>query len=466
MTQASLNLQTLHSQNMSPRLQQAVRLLQLSSMDYELELRTMATKNPFLEIEEQNSAPHPVASDAAVIVPTPEPPLPDTAMPSTQAGSSDAHTAALESTAADIELRPLLRSQANVLPLSARDHVLVCTIIESLDDDGYLREELEDLAVLADLEPAADACEMKTALKLVQSFEPLGVGARSVSECLLLQIQNVDSSLADLMRYIATDYLELLARRDMRGLAQQLQCTVEEVAAACDALRRLDPRPGWCYGKSEVHFLRPDVVASKVNGAWTVQLNPAVVPAIKLNQTYADMYQQHRENKKHAALGAELQEARWAVRNVSLRFSTILSMAQAIAQRQALYLEHGPLGMKPLALSDIAQAIGVHESTVCRVSHNKYMSVDGRLIELKQFFSRSMPMADNKVYSSTQIRALVQEMVAEENPHDPLSDVEIAKRLARQGLTVARRTVTKYRQLLGIPPIEQRRQTTQIAAVR
>lgn len=446
---------------MSPRLQQAVRLLQLSSLDYEQELRTMATKNPFLEIEERSSALHPVASDAAVLVPASERPLPDAAPPSTQASSSEAHTAALETMVADVELRPLLRSQANVLPLSERDHMLVCTIIESLDDDGYLRVELDELATLADLYPTPDACEMSTALKLVQSFDPLGVGARSVSECLVLQIQNTDGSLAEVMRHIATDHLDALARRDIRGLAQQLQRPADEVTAACEALRRLDPRPGWRYGRSDVQFLKPDVVASKVNGEWTVQLNPAVVPAVKLNQTYADLFQQHRENKKHAALGAELQEARWAVRNVSQRFSTILSMAQAIAQRQSLFLEHGPLGMKPLALGDIAQAIGVHESTVCRVSHNKYMAVDGRLIELKQFFSRSMPMADQKVYSSTQIRALVKEMVAVENPEAPLSDVEIAKRLARQGLTIARRTVTKYRQLLDIPPIEQRRQAAQ-----
>ena len=453
--QASLHLR--HSQTMSPRLQQAVRLLQLSSLDYAQELQAMAMKNPFLELEERSLDMGAAANDATVLPAAAERLVRDISPQPVQTGLGDAHTAALETMVADVELRAWLRSQANVLPLSARDHVLVCTVIESLDDDGYLRVGLAELADLAGLHPAADATEMNTALKLVQSFEPLGVGARTVAECLVLQVRNHDSDQAQLLRHIATHHLDLVARRDVSGLSRLLQRTPADIEAACNALRRLDPRPGWRYGKSDVQFLKPDVVATKVNGVWTVRLNQATVPTLQFNQTYADLFQQHREQKKHAELGAELQEARWALRNIQQRFSTILAMTQAIVQRQRQFLEHGPLALKPMALQEIAQAIGVHESTVCRVSHNKYMAVAGRMIELRQFFTRALPMADNQVYSSTQIRALMQEMLAQEDPKAPLSDVEIARRLARQGLTIARRTVTKYRQLLDIPAVEYRR---------
>ena len=205
-----------------------------------------------------------------------------------------------------------------------------------------------------------------------------------------------------------------------------------------------------------MHFLAPDVVVRKLRGKWIAQLNPAVVPRLKLNQVYADLFRRHRD-AQHVELAGHLQEARWAVRNVEQRFSTILMVAEAILKRQYRFLEYGAFAMKPLGLREIADELGLHESTVCRVTNNKYMATPAGVFELKHFFSRAMPMAGGGACSATAIRGVMHELIAAEDPARPLSDVEIAQRLTRQGLTVARRTVTKYRQLLKVPPVERRR---------
>lgn len=460
MTHLSVKLDTRQSEKLTPRLQYAVRLLQLSSLDYEQELHDIAIKNPFLEVEESEplaaalpQAPDETMEDEMQWAPQ-EPPAPSGR--TTQDESHGAQTSALDVMAADIDLRQHLRSQANLLSLSERDRVLVWAVIESLDDDAYLRVDLAEIADMANLDPPADACEMSTALKLVQSLEPAGVGARDVAECLLLQIQNGESLQRELIRRIVTDHLDRLAQGDIAGLARRLECPTAEVEAACDAVRRLDPRPGWRFGKSDVLFIKPDVVARKVRGSWTVQLNPATVPSLTLNRAYAETFLQHRK-AQHAELATCLQEARWALRNAEQRFLTILAVAQAIGRRQHGFFEHGPLAMKPLALREVADEVGVHESTVCRVTHNKYMATPAGLIELKRFFSRPMAMADGGACSPMAVRGLVQEIIGAESPMHPLSDVEVARRLARQGLKVARRTVTKYRQMLNIPAVEQRR---------
>ena len=224
----------------------------------------------------------------------------------------------------------------------------------------------------------------------------------------------------------------------------------------CRQIRQLDPRPGWRFGSHDIHFVTPDVIARKLRGAWGVQLNPAIVPRVRLNRLYADLFQRHRD-AKHSELAAHLQEARWTVRNVERRFSTIVMVAEAILRRQHHFLEYGPLAMKPLGLREIADEVGLHESTVCRVTNNKYMATPAGVFELKYFFSRAMPTASGGSCSATAIRGVMKDMIAAESPGAPLSDVEIARQLARQGLTVARRTITKYRQLLKVPSAEQRR---------
>ncbi len=484
------------NQTLTPRLQQAVRLLQLSSLDFAMEVRQALDKNPFLEHEEgldivgdEGSAAAPEAdgtpaevseetmASAPEVAEAPNPLSPaeaeaaaehDSAWDrdswqsnsSTRNNTGDGETSVIDMVAADVNLRHFLHSQSNVRPLSARDRALVGCVIESLDDDGYLRTPLMELAALADLDPAVDETEMNMALKLVQSFEPSGVGARTVHECLLLQLHVIENvGHREIARQIVTDHLERLALRDCKSLAKTLGRPVEEVEVVCERIRHLDPRPGWRYGSADIHFVTPDVIIKKVRGNWMAQLNPAVVPRVRLNQVYADLFRRHRD-AKHSEMAAHLQEARWTVRNVEQRFSTILAVTEAILRRQYQFLEYGPLAMKPLGLKEIAEEVGLHESTVSRVTNNKYMATPVGVFELKYFFSRAMPTASGGACSATAIRGVIKDMIDAEDHAHPLSDAEIARQLARQGLTVARRTVTKYRQLLKVTPVEQRRQQT------
>jgi RNA polymerase sigma-54 factor len=459
----------------TPRLQHAVRLLQLSSLDFAQEVHDAMGKNPFLEVEDGPTDPtQPLdgAADAAAL-PAASADTPDgdgadgdapyereswhqsSSASRTNTGESD--IGALDLVAADVGLRPHLRSQINMLPLSTRDHALACAVVESLDDDGYLRTDLEELARLSDLEPAVELPEMQIALKLVQSLDPCGVGARSVSECLQLQLGCIDDpTQRELARRIVCDHLDRLAQHDVNALSRSLGSTPAEIEAVCDRIRHFDPRPGWRLGASDVHFVTPDVIVKKIRGKWTATLNRAVIPRVKLNQTYASLFQEHRESR-HSELAAHLQEARWTVRNVQQRFSTILLVAEAILKRQQHFLEFGPMAMKPLGLREIAEELGLHESTVSRVTNNKYMATPAGVFELKYFFSREMTTASGGACSATAIRGVIKEMIEAENPTEPLSDAQIARLLVRQGLKVARRTVTKYRQLLKLAPVERRR---------
>lgn len=480
MTSPALQTRTEHRQHqtLTPRLQHAVRLLQLSSLDFAQEVQEAMGKNPFLEMDETpESTAAPDDREGAAEMPTAQATVVEVPSAASEAdavwerenwqsvggGSSSSASSTgdtdgvMEMVAADVDLRQYLHGQVNVMPLSDRDRALVGAVIESLDDDGYLRLSLEELAVLVEMEPLVDDCEMNTALKLVQSLDPCGVGARSVSECLLLQLECIDDA-GDraLARRIISEQLDKLAHRDIPGLARLLGEEPTRIEAVCERIRHLDPRPGWRFGSSHVHFVVPDVIVRKIRGQWTAQLNPAVVPKVRLNRVYAELFQQHR-NAKHAELAAHLQEARWTVRNVEQRFSTILLVAEAILRRQRHFLEYGPLAMKPLGLREIADEVKLHESTVSRVTNNKYMATPSGVYELKYFFSRAMPTASGGACSATAIRGVIQDMIAGENALDPLSDAEIARQLARQGLTVARRTVTKYRQMLKVPAVERRR---------
>jgi RNA polymerase sigma-54 factor len=278
-----------------------------------------------------------------------------------------------------------------------------------------------------------------------------------VAECLLLQMPAIDCpDMRRLAGAVIRKHLKLLAARDVAGLARQLGESPARMEAVCDSIRRLDPRPGWRMGSSQVNYVVPDVVAKKIRGVWTVQLNPAVVPRVRLNQVYAQLFQRHR-TAQNAELGVHLQEARWTMRNVEQRFSTILDVAEAIVKRQKNFLEFGAMAMKPLGLREIAEEVGIHESTVSRVTNNKYLATPIGVFELKYFFSRVMVTANGGACSGTAIRGLIKDIIETESADTPLSDAEITRQLALQGLVVARRTVTKYRQTLKIDAVDRRR---------
>ena len=471
-----IRLEHRQHQTLTPRLQQAVRLLQLSSLDFAQEVQQAVGSNPFLEEDpEAHAAPAAAAENAPADAPptwgevTPiTAPAADTPWDreswgspggggSGRGSSGDGELDLVEMVAADVSLRQHLHSQINVMPLSPRDRQLAGTIIEALDDDGYLRLSLDELTGLCGCSPVPDDTEMNVALKLVQSLDPAGIAARDVRECLLLQLKDCEQQAdSDLACRIVSDHLDRLAMRDVNGLARTLGASVAQVEAVCERIRHLDPRPGWRFGPSNTQFVTPDVIVRKVRGVWTAALNPDVIPKVRLNQVYAELFQRHRDSG-HAELAAHLQEARWTVRNVEQRFATILHVAQAIVKRQRHFLEYGALAMKPLGLREIAEELGLHESTVSRVTNNKYMATPLGVFELKYFFSRALPTVSGGSCSATAIRGVIKDMIEAENASDPLSDAQIARQLARQGLSVARRTVTKYRQMMKLPSVEKRR---------
>ncbi len=459
----SLSLQissTIHP-TLSPRLQRAVRLLQMSSQDFSQVVRDALDNNPFLEPDEAAAAdlPLPEADDAA--------PVAELAAEGPGWGAEPIARSRLvdgdgvfDTLAAQTSLADHLLGQLNLLPLSERDWALAAAVIESLEDDGYLRTPLPEVGSLVPLDPPAEPDELAVALRQVQALEPAGVAARDVIECLRLQLPAIDDERKRaLAGRILRECVQCLASRDMPAVARRLAVPLADAESACAAIRRLDPRPGWRFGAPSVQYVTPDVIVRKVRGQWTAMLNEAVVPRVRLNRSYAEMFRRHR-GAEHGELGASLQEARWTVRNVEQRFSTILAVAQAILKRQHRFLAYGAMAMKPLALREIAQEVGVHESTVSRVTNNKFMATPVGVYELKYFFSRGLATASGGEASPTAIRGLIQEMISGETRAQPLSDVEIARQLAFQGLKVARRTVTKYRQQMKIEPAERRRTAT------
>lgn len=489
----ALGVEHRQQQGLSPRLQHAVRLLQLSSVDFAQEVYDALGKNPFLEPDESDSE-NPAGEaawakdggppfvnepmvEAREIPDAPTAELSESGAAASEASDdfdgereswqadglagkqrNDAGTASpLDMRAVEESLSDHLLGQLHVLPLSQRDLTLAEVIVGSLDDDGYLRFLLSDLVEITDLDPPPSEEEMHIALSQVQALDPPGIAARSVPECLRLQLPAIDClEQRELARCIIDQHLAALAARDVSGLARSLARRPGEIEAVLACIRHLDPHPGWRFSSAHVQYVTPDVIVRKVRGTWVATLNPAIVPKVRLNHVYAEMFQRNR-GAQHAELAADLQEARWTVSNVEQRFATILSVAQAIVSHQHQFLEYGALAMKPLVLREIAEQVGLHESTVSRVTNNKFMATPLGVFELKYFFSRAMTMASGGECSSTAIRGLIKEMIAAESPQAPLSDAEIARQLGRQGLVVARRTVTKYRQQLHIEAFERRR---------
>jgi RNA polymerase sigma-54 factor len=485
---SSLELRASQQLALTPQIVQAIRLLQMSAADLEHEIEESLAKNPFLErLDRAQTATEP-RNDRAPGSGGEEILLGDMAGVTPQAnGGEDEAPAAVEpwsgtarqpydgerdyaeSWAARVCLRDHLREQLAGSRLEALDRLLVETVIDGLDDDGYLRQSTDELLQTLPPEVGATAEDTEVAVHYVQSLDPAGVGARSLSECLALQLgrladdEEVDSQTRTLALAIVRRHLDLLALHDAQQLAQELRCEHDDVHRANLLIRRLDPRPGAAFGESDTRYVVADVVVRKVGGKWTATINPQAVPNIRVNRMYAEALQASRGAP--GALAQHLQEARRLVRNVQQRFDTIQRVAQVIVDRQRLYFELGELAIRPLVLRDVARELGLHPSTVSRVSSNKYAQTPTGVVELKRFFStRASHREGGATCSSAAIRALIRELITAESPADPLSDVQITRLLASRGISVARRTVAKYRSALRIAAVESRRMTVDTPA--
>ncbi|WP_406623457.1 RNA polymerase factor sigma-54 [Acidovorax sp. SDU_ACID1] len=509
----SLSLRVSQHLALTPQLQQSIRLLQLSTLELAQEVEQMLGDNPFLEVA-QDEAPReefgiaqadaPASADedasysgaasaepASAEAPNEPEPSPDWEGDGTVemapddgewGGDAPARTGSSSGDGDEVDATELARShesltdhlhrQALSLRLSEVDCAALRFLIESLNDDGYLDEPLESLAQsLAGTEDPEQVDELvhrfTVALGLLQSLEPAGVGARNLAECLALQLRAMDQdeegdpAVIQAALAICRQPLELLAKRDVRRLAQAAGSSEDVTRAAMALIARLEPRPGRRFADVDRNIIVPDVIVRKTGrGAqqrFSVQLNPDVMPRLRVHDIYAGALRGGRGSEGHQALQQRLQEARWFIKNIQQRFDTILRVSTAIVERQKNFFVHGELAMRPLVLRDIADELGLHESTISRVTTAKYMATPQGTFELKYFFGSGLGTETGGNASSTAVRALIKQFVAAENPHKPLSDSQIADMLKEQGIECARRTVAKYREALKIAPANLRK---------
>jgi RNA polymerase sigma-54 factor len=471
------NLQLKLSQHLAltPQLQQSIRLLQLSTLELDQELEQILQENPLLERDTDADASHTASENSE----TPETATSAEAE-SLPADASDLDTARLddldwndygERPSEDEDemapqgpvggpsLREHLLGQLSMLSrMPERDRALILALIDDLNDDGYLAHPLEDLLASLEDEITVELEELEIALQHLQHFDPTGVGARTPAECLRLQLLAMPPHTPGrrIALEIVTHHLTLLANRDVGKLKKLLGIDDLELRVARQLITRLNPRPGAAFGEGDIHYVIPDVVVRKIKGQWVASLNSDAMPKLRINRVYADILSRNRDNGG-SALSSQLQEAKWLIKNVQQRFDTILRVSQAILDRQRNFLEHGDVAMRPLVLREIADVVGLHESTISRVTTQKYMMTPRGLYELKYFFGSHVSTDTGGACSSTAIRALIKQMVGEENNKKPLSDGQIADVLGKQGIMVARRTIAKYRESMQIPPANLRK---------
>ena len=457
--------------SLTPQLQQAIRLLQLSQIELQAELRELAEANPLIDIDGMDSDDAQPAESSESSADTsgdespPElgdgeywdeqaPQVADWAQ-SSRGFDEDApepQDAALEG------LREHLQWQANLSGLSPREHAIAMAIIDALDDDGYLREGLEPvLAALRTLEPAPCKDEAEVVRLRVQRFDPTGVASLDLGDCLAAQLEQIDPRLEgrELARRIVASELDLLAKRDFSKLAKKLNASEDAVIAAATLIRALDPRPGSAFDPTPAEYVAPDAYAIKVAGRWRVSLSPECQPRLAINQHYCSLIA--RAQRSDATwLRGQLQEARWLMKSLEARADTLFKVASAIVRTQSAFLDFGPEAMKPLVMRELAEELGMHESTISRVTTRKYLHTPRGTFEFKHFFSSSVATEDGGSASATAIQAMIRKLVDEEDPRKPLSDQTLTAELNQRGIRVARRTVAKYREQLRIPSSGER----------
>lgn len=479
----SLQLKLHQQLTLTPQLQQSIRLLQLSTLELSQEISQMLQDNPLLERldgeDRFDGGPGMSAGDTAgersgesgsSDTPSDEPRQErddiyeemawgDRAVSGSGSSSNDDDDehGFQQADTSQAGLHQHLADQLSLTPLSQRDRQLIALLIEALDDDGYLTASLEELQTLFPEEMELDPLELSTALKLLQSLDPTGVGARDLGECLWLQLKVLPAATPNLekAKMLVRDHLQLLAEREYGKIKRLLDLTDTDFTHLRQLITSLNPRPGSAFAPLDTRYVAPDVFVKKIKGMWMVSLNAEAVPKLRINEMYAGILRGNKDGG--SSLNAQLQEARWLIKNVQQRFETILKVSQAIVDRQRMFFEHGEVAMRPLTLKEIADTVELHESTISRVTTQKYMMTPRGLYEFKYFFGSSLATEEGGATSSTAIRALIKQFIESENRAKPLSDNTIAELLGKQGFVVARRTVAKYRELLNLPPANQRK---------
>jgi RNA polymerase sigma-54 factor len=473
MLKPSLQLRLGQQLTMTPQLQQAIRLLQLPTIELQAHIRELLESNVMLEQDEDTESGSYESISSAETAPETAAPVEDAPVeiiddnwsdqsvgpgdnPWSSGGGGDDDRQQEFADASGQSLRDHLLWQLELARLAPRELAIGRAVIDAINDDGYLSEPLDVIgaSLKPELDPSVD--EVERVLAIVQMFDPPGIGARSVSECLLLQLEQLQPATPGLAtaRAIASDHLELLAERELTALRRELHASDEELETAVALVRSCHPRPGSIVSGSASEYVVPDVFVRRTPRGWSVEINGATLPRVRLNQSYANLV---GRSSSHASMRAQLQEARWLLKSLEIRNDTLTKVARSIVERQSEFLEHGEEFMRPMILRDIAEAISMHESTVSRVTSGKYMHTPRGVFELRYFFSSQVESSDGSGTSSTAIRAKIRKLIREEDPAAPLSDSRIAEILSGEGIPVARRTVAKYRETMGLAPSNERR---------
>ncbi|MBW9511418.1 RNA polymerase factor sigma-54 [Escherichia coli] len=461
---------------MTPQLQQAIRLLQLSTLELQQELQQALESNPLLEqidtheeidtretqdsetldtadALEQKEMPEELPLDASWDT------IYTAGTPSDTSGDYIDDELPVYQGETTQTLQDYLMWQVELTPFSDTDRAIATSIVDAIDETGYLTVPLEDiLESIGDEE--IDIDEVEAVLKRIQRFDPVGVAAKDLRDCLLIQLSQFDKTTPWLeeARLIISDHLDLLANHDFRTLMRVTRLKEDVLKEAVNLIQSLDPRPGQSIQTGEPEYVIPDVLVRKHNGHWTVELNSDSIPRLQINQHYASMCNNARNDGDSQFIRSNLQDAKWLIKSLESRNDTLLRVSRCIVEQQQAFFEQGEEYMKPMVLADIAQAVEMHESTISRVTTQKYLHSPRGIFELKYFFSSHVNTEGGGEASSTAIRALVKKLIAAENPAKPLSDSKLTSLLSEQGIMVARRTVAKYRESLSIPPSNQRKQ--------
>jgi len=459
MLKPSLQLKLGQSLTMTPQLQQAIRLLQLPILDLNAEIQEALEENIMLEMEDLPDVPSTSAESTAEVETIKADELWQTrATERTQDGGWNGEGRPITEFADESgeTLHEHLYWQLEMEDFTFREALIGEALVDSINDDGYLAADIDEIIEGLDEQPAVTTNEAEQTLLKIQRLDPVGVGARSLSECVIRQIEQLDPETPGikLALDIAAGHLDLVASRDYGELRRSLRTSEDNLHEALALVRGCNPKPGLAVSPAAAQYVIPDVFVRKVDNRWQVEISPTGVPRLSVNQQYAKLL---RGSGEHAVLKTQLQEARWLIRSLEIRNETLLKVATSIVSRQVNFLEHGDEAMKPMVLRDIAEEIGMHESTISRVTTNKYMHTPRGVFEFKYFFSSHLSSESGEDHSSTSVRAKIRKLIGAENPAKPLSDSKITNLLKAEGISVARRTVAKYREAMNISSSSERR---------